>query len=162
MYNVIYGGPPLYAKSSMWKNNIKLQKFYPHEYRFSNIIAFSSLRPSRERPEIFTQRQKHFQTDVIEWITHNYYWLITKTRQNMVGSQFVAAQSGESICRQISFLNDFENQSFFLGYKFWFFLKLFSFIYSTEIFRFRRSSVSFEQYLRTRSPTYNEGQQRSW
>ena len=31
----------------MWKNIIKLQKFYPHEYWFSNIIAFSSLRSSR-------------------------------------------------------------------------------------------------------------------
>ena len=109
----------------MWKNIIKLQKFYPHEYRFSNIIPFSSLRPSRERPEIFTQRQKHSQTDVIEWITHNYYWLTTKTRQNMAGSQFVATQSGESICRQISFLNDFENQSIFLDINFDFFSKYF-------------------------------------
>jgi len=43
----------------MWKNIIKLQKFYPHEYWFSNVIAFSSVRPSRGSSEIFLQRQKH-------------------------------------------------------------------------------------------------------
>ena len=51
--------------------------------------------------------------------------LVPKTRQNMVGSHFVAAHSGESICRQISFLNDFENQRFFLDINFVFFSKFF-------------------------------------
>ena len=90
----------IYAKSSMWKNIIKLQKFYPHEYRFSNFSTFSSLRPSRERPEIF-----HTTSDRVPnwryWVNYTQlllfwyqkhartWWGVTLSPRTL-GSQFVA------------------------------------------------------------------------